>query len=557
VLPDWPEPRRPRKVRKGFLLHGVVRFHAGWTAEFVHFDTTAVRGPTPFARWRKTVRTRVEPWLDECERELPGTAVYPLRVRAHWHAKVLLALLFAGEGFFLVQGWAGIPMANRIAFLTALTFMPSVVMRLAAMLRVHSRYSVTVRFSDERNDGAEVDSSIVQYLVEEYTVRWPGRFGVGLYHLTFHYDVEFREINPPRSSFWRMRTLLRKPLRPSDEPERDVRVHRLLGSLVAVRYDPFLLITLIERDAGITSRQFGQRALNRLAAGIGTLVGTAIAIFFQTHTAGMRLGIGAVGLLLFFWLRARWRSDLHRFSQIRFRPRIPADLLREPCVLYLRPHSGDPDRPSPWRDTLDLDLKDVLSGVGLFRVGYRQDTPPPPEDLARLPLPADGWRTVLAMALPECDLVAVPTTGTGPETLWQLTEAVRLLPPSRLLLLIPSGIADEEYARFRRAATEAFAERRAAFPEADRANFRFPDLPAEPPDPAPPGFEPALRGAIHFADDWTPATVSFTPLDAPFVEVPRHTQLQRMRTELKPILASLATEPLFNPHEHRRPVAAG
>lgn len=124
-------------------------------------------------------------------------------------------------------------------------------------------------------------------------------------------------------------------------------------------------------------------------------------------------------------------------------------------------------------------------------------------------LPADDWRTALTAALPHCERVIIPATGTAPDTIWQLTEAMRLLPPSRLLLLLPPTA--KEYARFRKA-----------------AHCHLPEL------PVPRGqWNPALRGVVHFADDWTPTIRRFSAAGS---GVPRTTQLSQLRAELEPIL---------------------
>jgi len=106
-----------------------------------------------------------------------------------------------------------------------------------------------------------------------------------------------------------------------------------------------------------------------------------------------------------------------------------------------------------------------------------------------------------------------------------------------LLLFIPSATSEEEYTRFREATAEAFAKRGAALPEAL-------------PDPVRPSSEPPVRGAIHFADDWTPTVVSLAP---PSVEVSREIQLLNIQAKLRPILASLPAEAPFNPPEPHGP----
>ncbi|MEV4513911.1 hypothetical protein AB0K00_33755 [Dactylosporangium sp. NPDC049525] len=531
VLPDWPEPRRPGKARAGFPFHGVVRFRTGWAAEFVHFDTTTVRGPTPFARWRKAERTSVEPWLEDCEQRLPGTAVRPMKIRLHWNLKVLLALPFVVLGSVLALRSDDMSAATVATGCVAFIYMALTVVRIAATIRDAGRSDVRVRLPADVSD-VGVDSSVASYLVVGFTLRWPGRSGLGLADFAFYRDMDRREVDAPRGPFWRVKTLQR-PVPFLDDPEQ-VAVHSVQGRQVFVVH-PVRLAVVAERDAAVTSDQFIQRVMNRTAGTVGVVVGYPVAIIFQAHTLGIRLALGALGVLSLVSMRAGRRRTLRRLGQIRWRPRIPADLYRDPCVLYLRPHTDDPD--------LDLDLNEILSSVGLFRVGYRQDTPPPRRNLGWLPLPEDG--RLLTTALPNCKLVVVLTTGTDPATLQQVTEAVRQLEPSRLLLFIPSATSDEEYTRFRDATADAFAERGAA-------------LPGNLPPQAPPGAEPPIRGVIHFTDDWSPTVVSLVPQST---DVPRGAQLLSIQAKLRPILAGLPAETPVHLPEPRtadddRPVGA-
>ncbi|WP_406729245.1 hypothetical protein WJ438_38485 [Streptomyces sp. GD-15H] len=119
-----------------------------------------------------------------------------------------------------------------------------------------------------------------------------------------------------------------------------------------------------------------------------------------------------------------------RTQEILGPPLAPEDLDREPCVLYLRPRPGDAAPRSPQGVPLERDL-DVI---------FYQDGPlvtaSDPDDMAqlfgvlRLPLPRNDAKAVLTEALPRAHLVLIPACGSSPDTLWQLTEAVRLVPPS-------------------------------------------------------------------------------------------------------------------------------
>lgn len=525
VLPDWPEARRPGKARAGIPFDGVVRFGTGWVAEFVHFDSTAVRGVTPFARWRATVRRQVRPWLAECERNLPGTPVTPRTIRAHWHAKALVAALYAGMGWYLFTTWDDYDLATRTSWVVALALMSVSVIQLAAVLRNMGRYDVRIRLP-EADDDIGVDSSVTCYYITEYDVRWPGPSGVRVATSTVYLDPDFRPVDAPRRRF--PRVLRRRQPLPVPGVASGPEAGRLTGGLVAVRRHALQLLVVTEVDARLTSLRLAQRLRRRVYQVYSTVAGFSMAIAWQAHTTGMRLALGAAGVLTLLDLGSRWRRDRRRFAQIQWRPRIPADLHRDPCVLYLRPRCGDPD--------LDLDLHRLLSFAGKFRVGYRPDSPPPGGGIAGLPVPADD--RLLAVALLNCRVVVVPAIATDPESCRLAAEAVRLLGPTRLLLIIPPGTTEMEYRRFRDATAAEFAEHGTV-------------LPPHPVPADPPGCTPVLRGAIYFQEDWTPAVLDFTTAG------PEH-----VRARLQPVFARLPAEapfrlPGLDLPDDERPDAAG
>ncbi|NUS27406.1 MAG: hypothetical protein HOV92_24690 [Streptomyces sp.] len=542
VLPDWPEPQRPRKVRRGFPLHGVVRFRSDWTAEFVHFDPTGQRGPTPNARWRKAVRTQVDPWLGAFEQDLPGFTVEPARIRYHWHLKLPAALVVGLITVLLVVRWNDIALSQKCAVLLLLASIFTGLGRGSASVRGMSRDVVQVRSQrDDRvqDDAPASNDPVIEavadsYVATESIVRWPGRRGLGLLVLRWYRDTHMRYVDAPSRPFYRALTATREL-----EPFRTTRVWPV-GFVLRTR---MLAVVQTDRDIDMTSTRFGLRWLLRLAGLLGTVIGTTVGLF-RVRSGGQMLAVAAIGALTAYWFWFRSHQDHDRMRQLRLQPVVPRDLAREPCVLYLRPHPGDPVPQSAWQGPLDTDLNTVFDAPALFRVGHIADLTPPPPQLARLPLPPQDWKRTLTTALPHCHLVIIPTIGTAPETLWQLTEAIRLLPPSRVLLLLPSG-ADcaEEYARFRQAAVEAFAERAATAPDDERPYASPSWLPISPPHASPCPGTTALRGVIHFDSSWQPKVVTFPVVDtssgAASHGESRHAQLLRIRAQLQPLLPEL------------------
>ncbi len=504
----------------------------------MHFDGTAERGLTPYARWRGTQRHQIKPWADQCEQRLPGQIVRATS-RPHLHFLLLGLLYLAWMGHWLVDSrrhgtpWQATGYALAALFgLRALVQLP-----LASVGTL-----MNVRISDETEQAPRAVSAPAGQpgthgYILEYVVRWPGRFGLGISVLTRHLDEAGKPIPAPRP-FGGVRTVR------TDASPRKTR--SLLGGIV-VRYRA-VVVDRIDRYSGLTSLQLAVQALARLLSIVlsgvmfAVLLGLAalgVVPFGLLRTTGQIAIYAAVFLLLIVRSGFGVRGSLRLLKERLLRPRVPTDLVQEPFALYLRPHPDDPFPLSPWTGPLDLDLRETFSATGrLFRVGHMPLVAPPP-GLARLPLPEDGWQERLTEALPYAGLVVLPTVGTAPTTLRQLTEAIRLLPPNRLLLVIPSGEgADEEYGRFRSAAERALAERRAALIEDGQAAVADialpPRLPAVVPDP---DRAPALCAAILFDADWTAVVLPFDELEAPFAEIPRPTQLQRIKEKLDAALA--------------------
>jgi hypothetical protein len=498
ALPDWPEPAQPHLLRNGFPLHGVVQFTDGWDAQFVHFDTTADPGLTPHGRWRGTMRTSIEPWLEECERGLPGDIVHPLRVGWHWQSTLLF---IAGMCWFWVlaaERWADLAGWQKFAAFLALAFGAVSFWRLNDITRGSARDVVAVRFPAGTSPESPPETpGKKHYVVTQYVEHWPGPYGLGISVLRWYHDEDLKPTEPPFPASLRTPIIGMSLTRASS--------HRVVGGF-ALRAKAVGIVQT-DRDVDRTSRQFAERSLLHGVNAFGATLASVISFVWSWSDSRM-LTLIPFCLPVAFWSAGRSRYNHRRMNQRRLRPRVPEDLAREPSVLYLRPHFPDPVPQSLWEGSLDRDLVAIFSDPLLFRVGHLPDAPPP-DGLARLPLPDGDWRTALTAALPHCAWVVIPATGTSPDTVWQVTEAMRVVPPSRLLLLLPPP--GKEYGRFRKA-----------------VGCRLPDL------PVPRGqWNAALRGVIHFADDWTPTVLRFS---AGYSGDPRKKQLQRIRTELEPIL---------------------
>ncbi|WP_121007666.1 hypothetical protein [Saccharothrix australiensis] len=194
--------------------------------------------------------------------------------------------------------------------------------------------------------------------------------------------------------------------------------------------------------------------------------------------------------------------------------RSPDDLRGTAYSLYLRTF-GDDDRlanPRPFapvqrllRGTLvtelpeEVHLVDALAGGEhpIVAVG-RPGEPTPQIGAPRLHLP-DDWQP------PVRDLIrgarhVVLTLGWGRGALWELGEAMRLLPPERLILVV--AMSRSEYGRFRDRAAVALAAHARRHPREDGADWTPPRLPAW-------GGAGELRSPIqaliHFGPGWAGA----------------------------------------------------
>ena len=238
-------------------------------------------------------------------------------------------------------------------------------------------------------------------------------------------------------------------------------------------------------------------------------------------------------------------------------------------VLYLRPFSNDADMAA-----LNTDVQGggaqppnlfFLSGLtheeamvrrfGRFGRVIAIGRPGellPPVGATRGQLPLDDWQSTVSSLIGGAHMVLM-SAGPGPGTVWEFTEAVRLLPPTRLVLLVYCDAA--VYERFREAVAVEYARRSRTEPQAP--GTPWPPLPALPDYPAParprrPRWEVwlnggrkrlrwdfVLKGVVVFDADWNAV---FTRFDPTTLRMTSPLTLRRLvRRGFGPVLAELDT----------------
>ncbi|MEV5595667.1 hypothetical protein [Streptomyces sp. NPDC052496] len=241
------------------------------------------------------------------------------------------------------------------------------------------------------------------------------------------------------------------------------------------------------------------------------------------HTSGalfLAFPLMPAGGLLF----ARGRKTFLRARRHRARV-IPGPEVLKPgsYVLYLRPFEDDRRRtalhevPLPGavggvmgfamsRRSAEEHITDALRPVGpLIAVGEPGETLPH-VGAARMELPVEprnAWRAPVHRLMRRSRLTVL-TLGTSESALWELKEALSVLPPQRLVLFLPP-MENATYARIR-AAADAWALQEPAAPSGTRGAARVPAarLPARPGRLSTDDCEP-VQGIVRFAPDGTPA----------------------------------------------------
>ncbi|WP_141666394.1 hypothetical protein [Streptomyces avermitilis] len=152
-------------------------------------------------------------------------------------------------------------------------------------------------------------------------------------------------------------------------------------------------------------------------------------------------------------------------------------------------------------------IADAMSPVGrLVAVGAPGEILPF-AGAVRMYLPKASWKQPVRQLMEQARLVTL-TLGSSPGTIWELSESMRILPPQRLLLILPGVMSKEEYETIREEIERALR----VLPESDRNQTwrseippSLPDYPLEKPEANP------VIGLIHFSADWEP-TFTRTPV---------------------------------------------
>lgn len=169
----------------------------------------------------------------------------------------------------------------------------------------------------------------------------------------------------------------------------------------------------------------------------------------------------------------------------------------------------------------------------------------------KLYLPLNDWKPVVSDLIGRARLVVL-VAGPGPGTLWEFTEAVRLLPPSRLVLLVLTeprrSLIDPppSYEAFREALPAAFAAR-----GEDLAPPVLPDCPP-PARPKKLTWEPGLHAVVRFSQE---GSAEYRRLDPTAVRALTYQGVARRmhRRQLRPLLREIGNYLPSAVEEERRP----
>ncbi|GAB7035493.1 hypothetical protein AB0G35_24860 [Streptomyces sp. NPDC021749] len=227
-----------------------------------------------------------------------------------------------------------------------------------------------------------------------------------------------------------------------------------------------------------------------------------------------------------------------------------ADLSDDPFVLYLRPFAADPDGASmaqqpevPWPPvgfitsgrTLEEQLGRLFREFGVLIAVGQPGEQLPYAGAHRIYLPLDDWQDTVRELMLRARLVVL-VAGPGAGTIWEYLEAIRLLPPCRLLLAVYHG--PEIYEAFRRLSATAFGQQQGALSSRRGASGLPPALP-DYPEPTDSGTRDyPLKGVVHFDAEWGAHFLRFDPAKGSVIRS-RAATSRVVRKALRPVLKAI------------------
>ncbi|WP_314241810.1 hypothetical protein [Streptomyces sp. DSM 40907] len=151
---------------------------------------------------------------------------------------------------------------------------------------------------------------------------------------------------------------------------------------------------------------------------------------------------------------------------------------------------------------------------------------------SRMYMPKTAWKQPVRELMTRARLVTI-AIGSSAGTMWELSEAMRILPPQRLILFVPGEMSRKEYDTIRRTNTAALRD----IPDSERnRTWKKNARPILPPCPSDLQFTGPVAGVIHFSADWEP---TFT--DTPTVDIPWGNLSTSLTRGLRPAFERLAS----------------
>lgn len=232
---------------------------------------------------------------------------------------------------------------------------------------------------------------------------------------------------------------------------------------------------------------------------------------------GLLLGVGATWVAPQIYdagrdMRLQERRNLSRVID------SPEDLSPGSYVLYLRTFSSDRLRSrlelvgvpnfgeSFYRMMLpeateEEDLVGAVRPVGqLVAVGIPGEDVPHAGAI-RMYLPKSDWQQPVSLLIKHARLVVIQL-GASPGTVWEVAEAMSLVAPQRLVLLVPAELSDLEYEEVRRKVKRELRGMATGRSVRQRSRARRPGIPSRPKGKS--GAITRGIGFIRFSDGWVP-----------------------------------------------------